>query len=134
MIRRPPRSTRTDTLFPYTTLFRSHSHRRSHRWLRARRCRSAACDRAGARPPVSRRSMTAICCAPTFPSARPRHPFNPARPTARRPSAPSDRTPVVLGKTFSVRLYLAVRLLFTYKFFPFPPFFFFFFSFFSFFI
>src|SRR3546814_1714776 len=28
MIRRPPRSTRTDTLFPYTTLFRSH--RRLH--------------------------------------------------------------------------------------------------------
>src|SRR3546814_14443128 len=32
MIRRPPRSTRTDTLFPYTTLFRSpgtaqHQHR-----------------------------------------------------------------------------------------------------------
>src|SRR3546814_4283385 len=24
MMRRPPRSTRTDTLFPYTTLFRSH--------------------------------------------------------------------------------------------------------------
>src|SRR3546814_11356197 len=24
MIRRPPESTRTDTLFPYTTLFRSH--------------------------------------------------------------------------------------------------------------
>src|SRR3546814_5294166 len=29
MIRRPPRSTRTDTLFPYTTLFRS-----DRRWLR----------------------------------------------------------------------------------------------------
>src|SRR3546814_14051056 len=30
MIRRPPRSTRTDTLFPYTTLFRSAGgHRRS---------------------------------------------------------------------------------------------------------
>src|SRR3546814_2378454 len=28
MIRRPPRSTRTDTLFPYTTLFRSGDHRR----------------------------------------------------------------------------------------------------------
>src|SRR3546814_2320055 len=28
MIRRPPRSTRTDTLFPYTTLFRSRPHRR----------------------------------------------------------------------------------------------------------
>src|SRR3546814_17451679 len=27
MIRRPPRSTRTDTLFPYTTLFRSHRGR-----------------------------------------------------------------------------------------------------------
>src|SRR3546814_1603732 len=26
MIRRPPRSTRTDTLFPYTTLFRSFCH------------------------------------------------------------------------------------------------------------
>src|SRR3546814_3414353 len=26
MIRRPPRSTRTDTLFPYTTLFRSRRH------------------------------------------------------------------------------------------------------------
>src|SRR3546814_13376047 len=25
MIRRPPRSTRTDTLFPYTTLFRSYT-------------------------------------------------------------------------------------------------------------
>src|SRR3546814_2222065 len=27
IIRRPPRSTRTDTLFPYTTLFRSHGSR-----------------------------------------------------------------------------------------------------------
>src|SRR3546814_1216431 len=36
MIRRPPRSTRTDTLFPYTTLFRSHGSRsergRIQRW------------------------------------------------------------------------------------------------------
>src|SRR3546814_1546048 len=29
MIRRPPRSTRTDTLFPYTTLFRSRTARSS---------------------------------------------------------------------------------------------------------
>src|SRR3546814_12430272 len=29
MIRRPPRSTRTDTLFPYTTLFRSMGDRRA---------------------------------------------------------------------------------------------------------
>src|SRR3546814_1107133 len=31
MIRRPPRSTRTDTLFPYTTLFRSYSYAKKHR-------------------------------------------------------------------------------------------------------
>src|SRR3546814_2544154 len=30
MIRRPPRSTLTDTLFPYTTLFRSHHERRAN--------------------------------------------------------------------------------------------------------
>src|SRR3546814_5049997 len=41
MIRRPPRSTRTDTLFPYTTLFRS-----------ARRCSSR---------PTRRGSDSAIC-------------------------------------------------------------------------
>src|SRR3546814_4410641 len=29
MIRRPPRSTRTDTLFPYTTLFRSIARRQA---------------------------------------------------------------------------------------------------------
>src|SRR3546814_15102370 len=29
MLRRPPKSTRTDTLFPYTTLFRSHRPRRA---------------------------------------------------------------------------------------------------------
>src|SRR3546814_5359240 len=31
MIRRPPRSTRTDTLFPYTTLFRSEACHRGTR-------------------------------------------------------------------------------------------------------
>src|SRR3546814_1899767 len=36
MIRRPPRSTRTDTLFPYTTLFRSPTPRPS-RWADRRR-------------------------------------------------------------------------------------------------
>src|SRR3546814_19530008 len=33
MIRRPPRSTRTDTLFPYTTLFRSASRHPRERGL-----------------------------------------------------------------------------------------------------
>src|SRR3546814_5805233 len=37
MVRRPPRSTRTDTLLPYTTLFRSHcSCARCRRSLRPR--------------------------------------------------------------------------------------------------
>src|SRR3546814_18718151 len=33
MIRRPPRSTRTDTLFPYTTLFRSEQRLARQRYL-----------------------------------------------------------------------------------------------------
>src|SRR3546814_11964870 len=36
MIRRPPRSTRTDTLFPYTTLFRSGQRQREHTGQRDR--------------------------------------------------------------------------------------------------
>src|SRR3546814_12135053 len=40
MIRRPPRSTRTDTLFPYTTLFRSDREK-------LRRARAAADEFAG---------------------------------------------------------------------------------------
>src|SRR3546814_11183126 len=35
MILRPPRSTRTDTLFPYTTLFRSRALEQQHRDARA---------------------------------------------------------------------------------------------------
>src|SRR3546814_12390490 len=61
MIRRPPRSTRTDTLFPYTTLFRQHLFaisdgkfhrrlslclaRRTHDHVAARRARHGALDR-----------------------------------------------------------------------------------------
>src|SRR3546814_4370966 len=45
MIRRPPRSTRTDTLFPYTTLFRSRPcpERRPAPWRR--RSRPSGSDR-----------------------------------------------------------------------------------------
>src|SRR3546814_1176185 len=35
MVRRPPRSTRTDTLFPYTTLFRSLLDARRNNYLAA---------------------------------------------------------------------------------------------------
>src|SRR3546814_6268604 len=42
MIRRPPRSTRTDTLFPYTTLFRSARAMTGRAlWRRADQCRSS---------------------------------------------------------------------------------------------
>src|SRR5881396_4010221 len=44
MIRRPPRSTRYETLFPYTTLFRSRPPSRS----------AAASDRTPPRPPPGR--------------------------------------------------------------------------------
>src|SRR3546814_5448151 len=37
MIRRPPRSTRTDTLYPYTTLFRSPGSPPGRGWCRASR-------------------------------------------------------------------------------------------------
>src|SRR3546814_19672539 len=51
MIRRPPRSTRTDTLFPYTTLFRSNrprvraSPQAARRFPRWRSYRRAAAER-----------------------------------------------------------------------------------------
>src|SRR3546814_8736148 len=54
MIRRPPRSTRTDTLVPYTTLFRSRRRRHRPR-TRQDRCHlrtlaGGAADRAGRQP------------------------------------------------------------------------------------
>src|SRR3546814_16627062 len=48
MIRRPPRSTRTDTLFPYTTLFRSGTFAVRSRWDAGRNERPQ--DAAGATP------------------------------------------------------------------------------------
>src|SRR3546814_11633447 len=65
MLRRPPRSTRTDTLFPYTTLFRSGD------WTRWRRCpfltRQFGRGRAG--HPGNGRTLTpseALARAPRF--------------------------------------------------------------------
>src|SRR3546814_19412277 len=49
MIRRPPKSKLPDTLFPYTTLFRSELQK-----LNTARSRSGA--------PMARRSMTPDCC------------------------------------------------------------------------
>src|SRR3546814_11667316 len=43
MIRRPPRSTRTDTLFPYTTLFRSYVWRFFKENIGAKQVREHGC-------------------------------------------------------------------------------------------
>src|SRR3546814_12517374 len=73
MILRPPRSTRTDTLFPYTTLFRSrrlgeereqrHSlmARRTHRELQLRIHASAECVGHG-RGVVEKQKVEAARC------------------------------------------------------------------------
>src|SRR3546814_8839668 len=53
MIRRPPRSTRTDTLFPYTTLFRSDAAS-----VTATRTRSIAASGSGGTRPRTSRSLT----------------------------------------------------------------------------
>src|SRR3546814_17939243 len=61
MIRRPPRSTRTDTLFPYTTLFRSLRACETDRWLgdfcapvslQGCACRAAVIKIDGGRAPI----------------------------------------------------------------------------------
>src|SRR3546814_4607035 len=62
MMRRPPESTRTYTLFPYTTLFRSATETRTHWNGRYRRVCLSRC-RPGRRLPVLIRSAVpvAVC-------------------------------------------------------------------------
>src|SRR3546814_18349073 len=59
MIRRPPRSTRTDTLFPYTTLFRSAGDR-DERLAGLVETRLGIFDRAAGRHVVSGRPVDPI--------------------------------------------------------------------------
>src|SRR3546814_18628215 len=94
MIRRPPRSTRTDTLFPYTTLFRSAARpvqRSAPRADRVRHCRDS-CDR----------SMTGSCRLLRFQDRPGKMPFGALRPGAVR-QAPGaafvERDPVGVSKT-----------------------------------
>src|SRR3546814_20817349 len=65
MIRRPPRSTRTDTLFPYTTLFRSDADRRPARPRRRSRRSPATGD------DMTTQTLTQPGCAPTGGDADP---------------------------------------------------------------
>src|SRR3546814_11640778 len=68
MIRRPPRSTRTDTLFPYTTLFRSAAgaavaaerHDQGGRSPTERLVRQPPCDR------VTRHALATTPAAPAI--------------------------------------------------------------------
>src|SRR3546814_5841131 len=63
MIRRPPRSTRTDTLFPYTTLFRSLDGYRACRCDATNSCRSAspAVHPPNVRPEYSQSAISILC-------------------------------------------------------------------------
>src|SRR3546814_10598846 len=65
MVRRPPRSTRTDTLFPYSTLFRSPSSR-PHR-IRTR-TPSASEPNGGVASPTCRRPTISCNCSGSSPS------------------------------------------------------------------
>src|SRR3546814_6467365 len=81
MIRRPPRSTRTDTLFPYTTLFRSLAVRAP---AFEKKCRAACSPVArstirGHRPRAEYKAMEAV----PFSYARPPLPFGRPREIGR---------------------------------------------------
>src|SRR3546814_19840968 len=96
MIRRPPRSTRTDTLVPYTTLFRSPRARRQDPRFAAARRRCAAVVARDC--PCSRGYRSGTAPAEGFPRGtgarlRPRAAASTARAdraAARRESPPPD--------------------------------------------
>src|SRR3546814_12821266 len=92
MIRRPPRSTRTDTLFPYTTPFRSHPHHLPlRRWgLRFGAAGLVACDPCDARRARRRapRQGDAVAARNVL-----RHRLPPAHGSAGRPRPLARRPP-----------------------------------------
>src|SRR3546814_12347099 len=116
MVRRPPRSTRTDTLFPYTTLFRSRSRscsasaRRSTAGGRSSGCAWQAEDtekggRGGARSPQVQKDTTHNPGG-TSGTVQPRPDIS--LPVLCRPSVAcashGDRKNGVWGKSVSVRV------------------------------
>src|SRR3546814_14886881 len=108
MIRRPSRSTRTDTLFPYTTLFRSvFGYDLCDRSL-VRLCRSGAqCERhvrqAELEKPVAASRLTVIVALRRCP----REDLD--LPVVEPEAAIEDRKSVVLGKSVSVCVDLGGR-------------------------
>src|SRR3546814_20190248 len=108
MIRRPPRSTRTDTLFPYTTLFRSARYARRREYPPGL-CQPQCADRRDDRrmggqharirvPAAARHGRRAVRTA----GARARLPVPHLRAGGRAP----DRKRAVSGKSVSVRVAL----------------------------
>src|SRR3546814_19945873 len=112
MIRGPPRSTRTDTLFPYTTLFRSRGRKprafllqqerlalllRSGRRWRAAPDEGASAASCSALLHEQPESKATLRCA-RAPSSALRAPSPPAQAKGF-----PDRTRVVKGKSVSVR-------------------------------
>src|SRR3546814_10539460 len=91
MIRRPPRSTRTDTLFPYTTLFRSAQ---ASAWKSRRRSRRR-----------SRKALAVRCGSPVAKASRAMR--APASTVASQSARVTSR--VLLGQPHRVRRLLAER-------------------------
>src|SRR3546814_15195824 len=87
MIRRPPRSTRTDTLFPYTTLFRSFDPRAvAVRILCAGRAQPAVEDGGAGEGAVQQSTDRAWRCADTVRPAQ--SPVGPGRKGRARRAGP----------------------------------------------
>src|SRR3546814_13514741 len=110
MLRRPPRSTRTDTLCPYTTLFRSSSPRmnasRPRSWTNSGSLRAAAWP--PHEPDPNRRRLP----RPPHPGRRQQHANDapePSGPALLDPTLPVDRKTVVSGKRVSVRVDIGGR-------------------------
>src|SRR3546814_12868034 len=116
MIRRPPSSTRTDTLFPYTTLFRPRQVPRpaappaSPQGPRKRSRAHCARRRAAADAAIARASPRAECLRERV---SPRTAYGRCRRRDNRPPPPrrarQDRKSGVEGKSVSVRVDLGGR-------------------------
>src|SRR3546814_16678861 len=117
MKRRPPRSTRTDTLFPYTTLFRS-DRSGLDRFGSSERRLGKPMPSSSTSPPGRSPRGTSLFAHPLAPAspllwtislvALPSSPGSGATCSIPR-KAPADRKSVVSGKSESVRLDLGGR-------------------------
>src|SRR3546814_20648472 len=111
MIRRPPRSTRTYTLLPYTTLFRSKPRRawpRGASYSRKRGAnfiwgRAVASTIDGGRRLVLKAILRLVSKLPRRRNSLPAEEGTQKSTSSRRASSQSDRQSVVQGKRVSVR-------------------------------